>query len=377
MTHSAARAAPNGALPNTQALPIPKPAPVALNVQTPIPGNGAVLIQTMVGASTIVQLTHSSTSSALIEGELSSIGPLWIWKPLSPLAPGRYGLTLVNPSTGDIQPAGSSSYVVTVIDSWTAQVPPLTSMPSARAVDEPVEHACCRFLSGDALVDGTVCATTHATSRALVKPGLASAAPLEQLNQFLYRVRPAGSTPDPEPTGFMLATADFGALFDTQAEQYCFAVDAIDIVSHEIHAGVAVEPSCVAHGALPSFTSHAVEVPDAALHRSVCGAPPLGFETRWCELNANDCEATSFSCPLFGHICRGEALPPSSIPPALSGGTGGASGMSGHEPTPTSEAWQGSSGCSVAARSAPATTGVAWVLIACALCAGVRRWMRR
>jgi hypothetical protein len=376
-----ARAEPaTGALPISQAPPQQRPAPVALNIGSPLPAHGGIVIRTPYNASTVVELRAAGATSTAIEGQLTALGPYWIWRALEPLAPGTYSLTLGGPPSGDIFASSSSSYTLNVIESWQPEVPSFTSMPTPRSIETAIETACCRVLSSDALVDGPLCPATTASFQAIVTTNLMSAAPPEQRDQFLYRARAAGVPADPEDMLFHPTGGAAAALFTEQADEYCFEVDAIDIVSLEIHTNIAVEPRCVAHGELPDFEAHAVEVADAALHRSACSAPPVGFEARWCALNELECEAMPLWCPLFGHVCRGAALPRSSLPPVLD--TGGASGMSdvmtggmgGYMIAPRDPKRRVSSGCSAApAASSPLVALLGLALAAACFARRIRR----
>lgn len=389
-------------------------APFLVNPSSPVPANGGLLIGTGDSFS-VPQITVSNTSTpgVTIGGTTTLLGgQLWVWVPSAPAAPGTYSVNMSVPDGG----GGffTSSATVTVTEAWTPALPQIDTAPSASWIGQLSSSACCQtWIQGFGLDFGN-CFATQQVGTIELSPGLTSPVPLAHVNQFLYRVRPAGSAAD------LFAFAGWGAQsvlsFSVQAEEYCFEIDVMNITTQEVTTLADLAGNCAPHGELDELGTTTIEPDASSLGHLACNAPPDGYEETWCDLNEGACaEAPNAQgCQVYGHTCRGEPLPvvhgsfggmfvagSGAVGGAGVGVVGGASGASGiggsgarsgdggrsgsgdkdppmdeEEEEPAEDG--DSDGCSVsAARASDAShAGAAWLLVMAAAALRLRKRSR-
>jgi MYXO-CTERM domain-containing protein len=305
------------------------PAPTAnlLNGGQAIPGNGSLVFEITNGVIGTIGL--SDPKGQVVEGTVRMIGRYAIWTPTRVLDPGTYTLQLSSAAGGTVR-----TQAVTIGATWTLAKPAISASPTAARVDTPGDQVCCSGLKGFPLVPGG-CFSAMTYSTVNFTPNFMSSADQSALGQFLFRVQPAGTgaTPDYQPWFRLQGPVSFG----TQASQYCIDVTAIDVTSGHTYDYADLMTRCVADNGMIGDLSPKPASIDAprVLDHSVCQVPPLGYETRWCDVNRTVCSASpaAIGCEDFGHICNGEPepTPPVVAPsagraaagaPVLSAGTG-------------------------------------------------------
>lgn len=365
-----------------------------------IPVGGGVLIQSGAGTPPIVEVANSATPTTTLGGTLTQIDftSYWVWVPTVPLTAGSsYTVRLSSPDLGISGVVNTFAAVAAI----TIARPTVTTEPSVSSVSETNSFACCRSLQSGFLNDSS-CFPAEQRRSVMLDPGFTTADPAVLLNQFVFRMG-AG-------TGLAAGAAPYAwsslspLWFSVQAEEYCFELEALDIVARTVFTYEDLD-SCAEHGELAELGISAVEPGPAELDHLVCQAPPTQYEEEWCELNEDPCaeDAMATACGLYGFVCRGEPLPadPFSMGGFAgmigtsgvgaiggfggggaggsggSGGTmpdGGVSGMSDEDPDAPSEP-DGDSGCTVVdladGRSAP--SALAWSVAAAALALIKRR----
>jgi hypothetical protein len=241
---------------------------------------------------------------------------------------------------------------------------------------------------------------------ALVSIVLASEDPPEHVGQFLFQARPivtgiAAPTNASAPLDSPLRVS-----YAEQAEEYCFHVEAIDIVTATVAPYPDLAPACVAHGDLGDIGLVQQDLAVLGLLDAArCELPPFGFEDAWCGVNEETCaeEDAPRACRSFGYVCEGGTPPadmspldlsvagsPEKAPPPMGarGGAGGAGGQaaadsdedragSGGEEAQAGMGGGGSDGCSVRASSGRSSTGMAGWLSLLASTLGVLSVRRR
>jgi hypothetical protein len=344
------------------------PSPFLVYPGMPVPAGGALLISSPTTAMPIVSVAPVS-SQMLVPGTLSKLGTFWVWKPTQGLGAGQYYVHLSNPNPPVPAVVATVPATLTVIEAPIAP-PSLTGSLAVKADRKTTASACCTKVPGFAEPPAG-CFPVETTVQASVIPSLALVDPAPSTSQFLFALRPAGSSADPPfqrwPPG--------PAFFHEQAEQYCVDVLALDINTGAVHRYDELTARCLPHGGLEPI-GRFVEPVDAGLDRSICPLPPAELAWRWCMLNGAACAAdrAAAGCVGYGHVCRDEPLP-APPPRTFSGAAGGAArGMSGAggvpgeagsaastglQPTPNGAH---ASGCSLAsARSA--TPAPAWLAL--------------
>ena len=371
----------------------------AVNTGRGIPVGGAILI-TGGGTTTapIVEVADEETLNTTIGGTVRQFedSQYWIWVPSQPFVEGRtYQVRL---SAADFGFFGVTE-TFEAMPAITLSPPLLVSEPSLSSVDETIDTECCRQFFGAGVLEQGRCFASEQRRSVLLNPGLSTPDPAMLLGQFLFRITPgagADVSQPPQPTQWPTWVP---VLFYEQAAQYCFEVEAIELVSGTVHAYTDIS-LCVPHGQLPPLGIEVIEPGIAELDRTLCQAPPLAYEERWCELNADPCasDANATGCLLYGFVCRDEALPPDPMATAggfagfqsvegsggassrgnagVAGPSAGAAGFGGRSgSTSSSEDGGSNDGCSIAGRPGlgRGTGALVWWASAVALFAARRR----
>lgn len=299
-----------------------------VNAGAGIPVGGALLIYSggsIGGTAPIVEIENAETPGTTLGGTLSMfLGSIyWIWVPNAPFIEGAtYQVRL---SATDLGIVGNTD-TFEVVPAITIARPAISTAPSASWRGEAVQSACCRTLVGTSLVENGGCFPSIQRASIMLDPGFTTSEPALVINQFVFRMG-FGGTPANlgQPS---LWPNFFAAPIYEQAEEYCFAIEAIDIVSGMVFTYEDLA-TCAPHGALGDLGEVPLEPGIAELDRLVCHAPPAQFEEEWCELNEEPCadDAMATACGLYGHVCRDEPLPPD--PFSMTGGFAGMVAMGG------------------------------------------------
>jgi hypothetical protein len=348
-----------------------------VNAGAGIPVGGGLLIYAGgMGIAPIVQVSDATTPTTTLGGTLTALdGELyWVWEPTSPLTAGStYEVRL---STPDFGVRTSTFDVVATI---TIARPAIESSPSASWRGETNNWSCCRTLIGGTLEDAS-CFPSEQRASIMLEPGFTTSDPAVLLNQFVFRLGTDELSAD--LTGPSIWPNVYVSPLYTQAEEYCFTLEAIEIISGTVHTYEDIE-RCAPHGELKDLGFLPIEPGSVELDRVVCHAPPDQFKDQWCDINEDPCahDNNETGCGLYGFVCEGEPLPPdpfsmmagfggmsgfagmggfgaiggagsAAIGGSTSGGTGGASGMSdgsdaGADDDDGKSSGGGNSGCSV------------------------------
>jgi hypothetical protein len=296
-----------------------------VNNTAPIPGNGSLLIWTPSGDEPSIDVRSTAAPAGSIAGSSRKLASYWVWTANVALPEGSYTVSISDPSF-----PGVTEYVVEITGERAFQKPVLTSEPQIAIHEQNAEYACCWSLTNGVRVEGS-CFAVEWQEGVLLSTNVATSESPSALTQLLFQITPAMQP------GFIELTPFGGAIafsFDTQADEYCFDISAIEITTGELYTFDELE-RCVPHD-VRALTMRAAEPSATDLDPTICPAPPDGFEASWCELNEEPCaaEPDRVGCELAGHVCRGEPLPGAVTTGGTGGmtssaGAGGASGMSG------------------------------------------------
>jgi hypothetical protein len=296
-----------------------------VNAGAGIPVGGALLIYSGGGTATppIVEVSDTATPNTTLGGTLTQFpGTVyWVWMPTAPLtADTTYQARLSAPDLGIVG-------VTTTFDAVAAisiAKPAIEASPSASWRGETNNWACCRTLIGSTLEDAS-CFPSEQRASIMLEPGFTTGDSAVLLNQFMFRL---GNTELPvasAPLGIW-PNVGTGPIY-TQAEEYCFDLEAVEIVTGTVHTYADLQ-RCAPHGALADLGFIAIEPGATELDRVVCHAPPDQYKDEWCEMNEDPCadDAMETGCGLYGFVCEGDPLPPD---PFATGGFAGMVGGSG------------------------------------------------
>jgi hypothetical protein len=295
-----------------------------VNAGAGIPIDGGLLIQSGTGSQPIVAIADSATPSTTLGGTVTQIDltGYWVWVPTLPLTVGTfYNVSLSAPDLGISGITDTFEAVAAV----TIERPTITTEPSVSSVSETNTFSCCRSLQGGFLNDSS-CFPSEQRRSAMLDPGFTTSDPAVLLNQFVFRMGAGtGSAATAPPYAWSSLTPMW---FTTQATEYCFEIEAIEIVARTVFTYEELE-TCAPHGDLAELGVVAVVPGAAELDHLVCQAPPTQYEDQWCELNEDPCaeDAMQTACGLYGFVCRGEPLPED--PFSMAGGFAGMFGTSG------------------------------------------------
>lgn len=294
-----------------------------LNAGAGIPVNGALLIYVASGGSAtpIVEVAASATPSTTIGGTMTMFmgTQYWVWMPSAPLVEGStYQVRVSAPDLGIV----GNTDTFEVVPAITIARPMISTAPSASFRSETSNSACCRSLFGGVLSD-TSCFPSEQRSSIMLEPGFSSMDPAVLLNQFMFRIGSAGFAAAQGSLGMWPNL--YANLFYDQAAEYCFELEAIDIISGTVFTYEDLE-RCAPHGELPELGISSIEPGAAELDRLVCHAPPEQYKDQWCDINEDPCaeDQMATACGLYGFVCLGEPLPPDPF-----GGMAGFNGMGG------------------------------------------------
>jgi hypothetical protein len=300
-----------------------------LNAGAGIPVNGGLLIFS--GSSSIaptVSVTTVDATSTTFGGTLKMLlggsGVFWVWTPSSPLTVGTtYQVTLSSTDIG----VTTLPDPFEVLPAITIAKPAISSAPSASWRGDTNNWAWCRSLIGGILQDASPFPIEQIAS-VMLEPGFTTATPAVEMNQFVFRIATGSETVSAvQPS--VWPNLPMAPIYE-QAEQYCFQLEAIDIVTETVFSYASTDITlCAPHGDLADLGVRPIEPGAVELDRLVCHAPPEAYEEEWCELNEDPCadDAMATACGLYGFVCRDEPLPPD--PFSMTGGFGGGSGMFG------------------------------------------------
>jgi hypothetical protein len=280
----------------------------AVNLGAGIPVGGAILL-TGAGSTTapIVEVADQETPNTTLGGTTRQFesSQYWIWVPSQPFVEGKtYQVRLSAPDVGFFGVTDSFE----VVPAITLSQPVLVAEPSASSVAETNNVACCRSFFGSGVLEQSSCFPNEQRRTIMVNPGLSTPNPAVLLGQFLFRIHPGDEvTALTQPTQWPTSVP---VMFNEQADEYCFNVEAIELVSGTMHGYPDLE-RCAEHGALPEIGVVEIEAGASELDREICHAPPLAYEQQWCDLNEDPCadDGTESGCGLYGYVCRDEALP--------------------------------------------------------------------
>jgi hypothetical protein len=265
-------------------------APPAVNVVSrgPIPGNGALLILDSGVMPTSVEVTGPN-GDPIVGSYVHVAFRYSAWRPSAPIAPGTYAIRSTE------GPPLSATFEVG--EEADLSAPELMSAPSASAAMFPGGGGCCDVWTDNG-VDVGGCSWTS-FRHLMVLPNLTSSESPAVLDQFLLSVVPAG-----EEHSYYARWGDpLEANFDTQADEYCYALEVISIVDSSVHRYEELA-HCAPHGAIGELGNSAT-TPES-LDRASCTSPPTGLEDIWCDLNADCADSPSDeTCVLFDHLCNG------------------------------------------------------------------------
>lgn len=366
----------------------------AVNLRAGIPVGGAVLLTVShTTTAPIVEVADLETPNTTLGGTIRQLelSQYWIWVPSAPFVAGKtYQIRL---SALDL---GAVTDTFQVVSEITLSQPRVTSEPSVSSFAETTSVACCREFFGEGVLEQSVCFPSQQRRSMMLNPGLSSPDPAMLLGQFLFRIRPGGDATRPNDPAQWPTVAP--VMFYEQAPEYCFDLEAIELVSGTVHSYPNVA-RCAMHGQLPEIGTVDIVPGPGELDRTICEAPPLAYEQPWCELNAEPCasDPAAPGCGLYGYVCRDEALPPDPLagPSGFAGfqgsfgGTGdgvsaggggfgalaGAGGRGGRSGGTSASNDVSDDGCTVASGPAPARGRglLAWCASACLLGLFVRR----
>ena len=283
-------------------------------------GNSSVAPTVVVSVVDMPQTTFGGTLRMLAVGNQF----LWVWTPSSPLTAGTtYQVTVSAPDLGVTSPTDTFE----VVPAITLAKPTISTAPSASWRGDTNNWGCCRSLIGGVLQDAS-CFPNEQIASIVLEPGFTTSTPAVEMNQFVFRIA-TGTTPLSGVQPSVWPNLPMEPIRE-QADEYCFQLEAIDIVSEMAFSYTALDVElCAPHGDLADLGIVPLEPGATELDRLVCHAPPEAYKEEWCELNEDPCadDAMATACGLYGYVCRDEPLPPD--PFSMTGGFGGFSGMIG------------------------------------------------
>lgn len=292
-----------------------------VNAGAGIPVNGGLLISAGGMATTpLVVVSDVTTPTTTIGGTLTPLdgGIYWVWVPTTPLTVDRtYQVNLSSPEFG------VTTSTFDVVAAITIARPTIESEPSASWRGETSNWAQCRTLIGSTLETSSNFPIEQRAS-IMLEPGFSTADPAVLLNQFVFLI---GTE---EVPAAMFGASVWPSLLVSplynQAEEYCFNLEAIEIVSGTVHSYEDIE-RCAPHGDLKDLGTFPIEPGSVELDRVVCHAPPDQYKDQWCDLNEDPCaeDDNETGCGLYGFVCEGDPLPPD--PFSTMAGFGGMGGF--------------------------------------------------
>jgi hypothetical protein len=268
--------------------------------RAPFPADGAILIRAPDGIEPM-PLVEGPTG-VRVEGKLSYLShadaAYYAWKPYAPFTPGKHVVVLKHPDGEDVD----ATFMITVVEATDRKPPEITTTPTLSGVLDPLDVACCTTPLRDVLLQ--LCTPSGEDASVLLEANIETLEPLSKLNQFVFRVRlnSGGSEKG--------AWAPFSVVAPLQlraaADEYCFAIDALDIATNEVHA-YEDAVRCVPRGDLP-VGLQAAPLPVALLASSTCPHPPVGHEEEWCAANRAKCPDDR-KCGEYRYACENKPLP--------------------------------------------------------------------
>jgi len=338
-----------------------------------MPADGALPIQGVECAPpdsvTVVDAAGTAVPGAVHEAatSLMSGGCIYAWVPSMPLALGFYEVTIVHPWSEGLTARERFEVVAPFVG-----LPPITTEPSANLLTRPLSVACC----ATRMRTPGACFTEQVENIVHLEPGLSSSAGSAQLNQFLFRIRPAeesGSSATDVP--WVPLEQVTRAIFFDQQDEYCVRIGALSIATMTEQDYEA--PACAPAVAQPIGAVRVLPEP-GVLAMDGCAVPPSGFEEAWCEANRSARDGSEDEREHYAFVCTGgrrpaswdEGLEPGGGAAGVSGllGAGGAPVRFDPGPPPSSPSSGSSSGCSVSATSS-ARLSLAWLVPALLLIA--------
>jgi hypothetical protein len=318
--------------------------PRVLSPGAPIPANGGILIEAGEGSGVIAVVTNprgeivEGTTTLLSSGELS----YYAWTPAGELGLGAHWVDLRNEGGGSVD-----MMLIEIVEAADRVLPVLTLSPSIAAFTAPSARACCTTPSAP---ETDHCALSEQQTLARIDPGLSSMDTVGTLNQFLYRFRPAEGSVAPTEAAIFRAFGGTAALYyEADADEYCFEVDVLDIMTMEEHHQAELG-GCIASSSVQLGTMQ-IELEAEFLADERCFQPPSGHEEQWCEANAGDCSHDlTPACALYRYACEDGPLPADwQVPPEDEPDFAGDDGSAGNAGQPGSMTASRDDGCSVAA----------------------------
>lgn len=305
-----------------------------VNAGAGIPVGGGLLIYSGSGSSAapIVEVTDTADPTATLDGSLKQVANpyYWVWVPSIPLTVDS--LYQVQATDPHLSFEGATATFKAVAEITIAR-PAISADPSASWRGETYTVACCSSLIGGILQQAS-CFPDQQRASITLEPGFITSDPAVLLNQFLFRL---GNDEVPSASAFpgIWPNVTMSPIY-TQAEEYCFELQAIEILTGMVFTYEDIE-HCAPHGELADLGVIEIEPGSAELDRLVCHAPPDKYQDQWCDLNEDPCadDDMATACGLYGFVCEGEPLPPDPFSGfggfGDTGGTGATSGDAGGE----------------------------------------------
>lgn len=289
---------------------------LVLRAELPFPGNGAITVYSQPGEPKVFTVASAATPAVAIEGTVASYSLHFAWTASSPLAPGQY---LVTTQTVDTAPI--TEQVITVVAASERDKPALSVLAvQLKEYATLASGICC---TGYSSVADTTCFPDTTRRHVGIAFGLDSAAPAEDINQFMFRIYDAAMPPSPTDNFYTPITpiASLEVLFTTEADEYCFGIDAIDLGTQAVHTYPELSDNCKPHGSLGPLGWEPIDVADGALDRIACPSPPEALHDAWCEHNEAACdglppsESDGNGCFFYDWSCDGGPWPGLIAPP--------------------------------------------------------------
>jgi hypothetical protein len=282
-----------------------------------IPSNGALPLGVHAEKPSVIVWSDGYVRK--LPGEVRNVAGYWAWVPSEPLEQGtlQVSLTLFGFNGAVSTEVG---YPIEVVRPYVRKAPGLVSEPSASLHSTPLESVCCVTWDGTQPVP-TVCNAISYQDRVLLGPGLISADPDIALRQHafaVYRALPE----ERQLVGVGLWQEWPEIIFEDQADEYCFEIEATDFSTGRTYQYRNLTPRCAEHGTLPDLERHDTDLTDDALDRFQCEIPPRGYEERWCALNDDACQKSpeAAGCRFDDFVCHGGQLPTASGAAGFSAG---------------------------------------------------------
>lgn len=272
----------------------------------PVPANGAIVLESLDSIAPLIEV--SSSDGVFVPGTAREVGALrfggliFAWVPDAPFQPGKYSVNKLHPYDSSL----AALEEIEVIEPISPEPLALISVPSASEVSTRSESYCCMDPISE---DLNPCTVVEQNSVIHVEGGLSSAEPASKLNQYLFRYEAArGSGLHTVTDRFMPIDQLPPVIFESEADEYCFVLKALNVATLEEHAYGDL-PGCAERGRLHVGPTR-FEPDPLVLDPGLCPFPPRELRSAWCVSNERACEgASGESCAQYRHVCHDGPLP--------------------------------------------------------------------